>query len=204
MPDPDVYLQQSDEVLVAWSQAGDCNAFGHIAQRYQTILLRFVRRNFSVGIDPEDVVQETFLKAFENLARYRTGRLVRTWLFTITFRVAVSHSRRRRSGLKLLAQFAGQAAIAVPPDCDTHQDELRKLWDDAAQLLTPTQFRAMWLLFVEEMGRNQIAAILGKTRTTTKLVLYRAQCKLRTHYGVKIATGTHITQTTKIIDGVHS
>ena len=181
MPDLDVYLQQADETLAAWAQAGDIKAFGQLSRRYQAILLRFVRRNFPVIVDHEDVVQEAFLKAFENLARYRAGRLVRTWLFTITFRVAVSHIRRRSSGLKLLARFVGHATSAAPPDCNTHRDELRKVWDDAAKILTPTQFRAIWLLFAEEMDRSEIAVILGKTRTTTKLILYRAQCKLRTY-----------------------
>jgi RNA polymerase sigma-70 factor (ECF subfamily) len=196
-------LEQTDETLAAWAQAGDMRAFDQLARRYQANLLRFVRRNFPVIIDDEDVVQEAFLKAFENLARYRPGRLVRTWLFTIAFRVAVSHIRRRRSGLKLLARFVGRASSAAPPDGNMHRDELQKVWDDAAKLLTPTQFRAIWLLFAEEMERSEIAAILGKTHTTTKLILYRAQTKMRTYYGLHGAAGACPPRAENIIDGVH-
>jgi RNA polymerase sigma-70 factor (ECF subfamily) len=182
-----------DESLAALAQAGDVEAFDHIARQYQAILLRFIRRNFPNIPDPEDVLQEALLKAYENIGKYREQWPLKSWLFTITHRMAISHIRRRGVHVRLIERLRHRAALELPTPADVprDRDDAQNLWNTVAKLLTPTQFRAVWLLYAEDMTRDEIALILGKTRPTTKLILYRAKIKLQAHFAAN-ATSTAI------------
>jgi RNA polymerase sigma-70 factor (ECF subfamily) len=187
-----MYAQSNHEDSAGRAPAGDVAAFDLVAREYQGILLRFVRCNFPKLADAEDIVQESLLKAFENFNRYQPEWPLKTWLFTITHRAAISHIRRRGARYRLMATLHQHATATTPDmnDTTTDYDELQHLWDAAAKLLTPTQFRAIWLLYAEDIDRDNIARILGKTRPTTKLIVYRAIRKLRTHFAAPPTSST--------------
>ncbi|MGC9259724.1 MAG: RNA polymerase sigma factor [Phycisphaerae bacterium] len=197
-------IQSLDESLATRAQSGDIAAFDRIARQYQAILLRFVRCNFSNIPDPEDVVQESLLKAFENIGKYRHAWPLKSWLLTITYRMAINHVRHRNVHTRLMERLRRRATLEIPNPADAAQDrdESWKLWNTTAKLLTPTQFRAVWLLYVEDMNRDEIAKILGKTRPTTKLILYRAKRKLQLHFTANVGSSAKIAGTGQTIQGV--
>ncbi len=193
-----------DESPAACAQPGDRAAFDLIARQYQTILLRFVRCNFPNIPDPEDIVQESLLKAFENMGTYQSARPLKSWLLTITYRMAINHIRHRSTHTRLLARFRNHTAMTTPtaPDALENRDESKNLWNIAAKLLTPTQFHAVWLLYAEDMNRDDIAKILRKSRPTTKLILYRATRTLRAHFTRPSTTPTRLTEDRRVASGV--
>ncbi|MDA8377359.1 MAG: sigma-70 family RNA polymerase sigma factor [Planctomycetia bacterium] len=197
--------QSLDEALATRAQSGDITAFECIARNYQAILLRFVRCNFSNIPDPEDVVQESLLKAFENIDKYRPTWPLKNWLLTLTYRMAISRIRHHHVQVRLLESLRSRVIAEVPNPADAVADheESRNLWKTAAKILTPTQFQAVWLLYAEDMNRGEIAKILGKTRPTTKLILYRATKKLQLHFGAMAGRFTeHVGSGGQMIQGV--
>ena len=193
-----------DESSAAGAQTGDSAAFDLIARQHQAILLRFVRRNFPNIHDPEDIVQESLLRAFENIGKYQTAWPLKGWLLTITYRMAISHIRHRNSNTRLIARLHNHAVMNMPTPSDAiaNRDEAQNLWNTAAKLLTPTQFHAAWLLYAEDMSRDDIAKILGKTRPTTKLILYRATRKLRSHFTASAKMPTRRSEDSRVAPGV--
>ena len=87
-------MPTSDEELACRAQQGCAESFEQLLRRFQTPVLHFLRhRGFFA--DAEDLTQETFLRAYENLHRYNRRWAFSTWLFTIARRTSLNHRRRR-------------------------------------------------------------------------------------------------------------
>jgi RNA polymerase sigma factor (sigma-70 family) len=87
----------ADRELVARAQGGDDQAFTDLMVRYQQPVLHFVFRLLAGAADAEDVAQETFVRAYFNLRRYRARPEARfsTWLFQIARHAALDQLRKR-------------------------------------------------------------------------------------------------------------
>lgn len=83
--------RESDELLVERIQAGDRQAFGLLVVKYQRRLLRIVSRLVSNPFEAEDLVQETFIKAFRALPYFRGDSAFYTWLYRIGINTAKNH-----------------------------------------------------------------------------------------------------------------
>ncbi len=142
-------------------------------RRFQTPLLQFLRHR-GPAADAEDLLQETFLRAYENLHRYRPRWAFSAWLFTIARRTSINHGRRIRPGTDPAAVAAVASAEAEPLDALVAAESRRRLWDLAAGVLSEEQLTALWLHYVEEMPARQIALVLGRSRGSVKIMLFRA------------------------------
>jgi RNA polymerase sigma-70 factor (ECF subfamily) len=128
-----------------------------------------------VSLDAEDLVQETFLRAYRNLSRYDPRKPFLTWLFVIARRLAINFKRNRsRRGESPL--FEGETELpgnecATPSDSDS-------LWSSTSKLLSPDAFMALRFHYGENMPVKEIAEVLGKSTTGTKVLLFRARRSL--------------------------
>ena len=101
----------TDEELAARAAEGSRTAFEELVSRYSPRLFHFLRSRSGAGEDVEDLVQETFLKAYRNIGRYDPSRRFSTWLYTIAFRLAIS--RHRSQGARPLAARSGRTGTPV-------------------------------------------------------------------------------------------
>src|SRR4051794_8922368 len=90
-------LAIDDLELVNASKAGDIAAFEELVRRYDRKLLRIAQHVTNNQEDAEDVVQESFLKAFQYLGQFRGNSQFSTWLFRIALNQALLKLRRRRT-----------------------------------------------------------------------------------------------------------
>jgi RNA polymerase sigma factor (sigma-70 family) len=132
----------SDEELARRARDGSAACFEEIVRRYQVPLLRFLLRRSPDPVDAEDALQEAFLRAHQSLNKYRDGRPFKPWMFTLTYRLAVSNARKVRP-------TANDAAINVAtsndgdPSRNLESRESRQLlWDTARRGLGEEQFVA--------------------------------------------------------------
>lgn len=170
-----------DAALVRRAQAGCRRSFEALVKRYQAPLLRFLSQRVRSLADAEDLLQETFVRAYQRLDRYRDAWRFSTWLYTIAHRLSVSHHRRSQSrptcGPEPLASRAD--ASAPEPGHDLAEGESRRrFWDAAATVLTDEQLAAVWLFYVEGMGAREVAAVLDKSWVSVKTMLFRARRRL--------------------------
>jgi RNA polymerase sigma-70 factor, ECF subfamily len=163
---------------LAWQAARGCQAsFSEIVRRYAPRLQAFLNRRTRDHHDAEDLVQDTFLKAYENLDRYDHSWRFSTWLFTIAARLAVSRHRRKRP------EYPAMDFQARPCDETAERHEQREsLWALAAEL-PQGQYQALWLRYGEEMSIREIARVLGKTQVCVKVHLHRARTRLAQRMG---------------------
>ena len=89
-------MEASDLAVVARVKAGDHDAFRHLVERHSRSVFRLAYRLTGREEDADDVVQETFLKAFRQLARFESRSSFGTWLYRIATNVCLNRIRGRR------------------------------------------------------------------------------------------------------------
>ena len=167
----------SDEELACRARQGCAASFEQLLRRFQTPLLHFLRRR-GFSADAEDLTQETFLRAYENLHRYNRRWAFSTWLFTIARRTSLNHRRRTRPTADTRVVEAALAASPAPLETMVAAESRRHLWDRAAAVLSEEQTTALWLHYVEEMPAGEIARVLGRSWASVKVLLFRARKRL--------------------------
>ena len=95
MPSEPTRLLPDDQTLALRAKQGCMDSFEELVRRYQVPLLHFLAR-FGNETDAEDLAQDTFIRAYRNLKRYRRRWRFSTWLFTIARRLAINSRRGKR------------------------------------------------------------------------------------------------------------
>ena len=180
---------QSDDQLVELAQNGDDGAFPELVKRYSRRIFRVARNITNHDEDSEDVLQETFMKAYKHLATFQGNSKFYTWLVRIAMNEALMKLRKRRTG-KLVSLdeelSTGEDTvireIAVwegNPEDTYSQEELRELLDKTISSL-PEGFRTVFVLRdVEELSTEETAETLGLSIPAVKSRLLRARLQLR-------------------------
>ncbi|NLF08518.1 MAG: sigma-70 family RNA polymerase sigma factor [Pirellulaceae bacterium] len=167
----------SDEELACRAQRGCAESFDCLLRKYQAPVLHFLRHRGGNG-DAEDLAQETFLRAYENLHRYAPRWSFSAWLFTIARRASINHHRRARPAVERSDVDSVASAGAEPLDAMVAAEGRRRLWDAAARVLDEEQTTALWLHYVEGMPARGIALVLGRSVGSVKVMMFRARKKL--------------------------
>jgi RNA polymerase sigma-70 factor (ECF subfamily) len=174
-------LSPSDEQLARRAQRGCADSFDELIRRFQAPVLHFLQHR-DAAAEAEDLLQETFVRAFTRLEQYRWPWRFSTWLFTIARRVSINHYRRTQGvswpkGDAAAIRWAASAASG-PAETAAREDSRRYLWARAAECLSEQQWTALWLHYVEDMPTRQVAAVLGCSRVAVKTMIHRARKKL--------------------------
>jgi RNA polymerase sigma-70 factor (ECF subfamily) len=167
-------VSDEDRAAMLAAQAGDGDAFARVVDRYAERLFRYLRVVGCVAADADDLVQETFMRAWRYRERFDPRYAVSTWLFTIAQRLAASHRHRRGRAAQPLGE-TDPAAAEPPPDGDPLADGL---WAKARAELAERDFRALWLRYAEDLEVSEIAEVLGISAGNAKVVLHRARARL--------------------------
>ena len=162
-----------DSQLIEQWKSGDERAATTIVERHAEALSRFAVR-LGVTEDIDELVQETFIRAFGALESFRSDSSLRTWLFTIERRLVID---RRRAQARRGHEGAGEDAhVATEYDAldSLVADEASQRVVDAMARLTRMQ-REVFLLRVQE-GRNyrEIAEILDTTEGSARVHYHNA------------------------------
>jgi RNA polymerase sigma-70 factor (ECF subfamily) len=177
MPQDATVVVSSDEELACLAQGGCSASFEELARRFQVPLLQFLRRWVS-NEDAEDLVQDTLVRAYGNLHRYRPSWRFGTWLFTIARRLSINQQRRRRPRAIGELTESVEDARPSPGHVVAEEESRQRLWSRAAEVLTEPQMTATWLYYVEDMPVGQVAQVLGRSEGATKATLFRARKRL--------------------------
>lgn len=160
-----------DAVLVRAARDGDRAAFGDLYGRYRRMVHGILLAHAGYG-DVEDLMQETFLRAIENLGGLRDEAAFGAWLGSIARRLAVDHHRRARAAVAIDERNAG---AAQPDEAAFILDAVRRLPDAYRETLI--------LRLVEGMNGPEIAERTGLRPESVRVNLCRGMKLLREKLG---------------------
>lgn len=180
--------------VIARVRAGEPEAYAELVRAHTQVALRAAVA-FGAGDDAEDVVQTSFLKAYQSLDRFREGGAFRPWLLQIV----VNETRNTvRSAVRLRA-LAGREAVllgAEPPIPESLDPAMAAVADErrvellaALEELSEEQRRVVAYRYLLEMDEAETAEALGVARGTVKSRLSRALTKLGRSIGGKGGEG---------------
>ncbi len=164
----------SDEELASKTAEGSRSLFEELVSRYSLRLFYFLRHRTGSDQDIEDLVQETFLKAFKNIDRFDPERKFSTWLYTIASREAISHHRANK---KIKHSPVETSSLPGPEEAVIQKQESQNIWELATKL-PKKEYEALWLYYAEEMPIKDIARVTKKSPITVRVLLYRARLNL--------------------------
>lgn len=169
----------TDEAIVDRVRAGDTAAFALLMRRLNQRLYRAVRAILRDDAETEDVLQDTYMRAYRHLDQFRGQARFSTWLTRIAVHEAL-HRRRRGQRLTPLDDVAEGLAAATPdPEAGAAQRELRRLLEASIDHL-PDDFRTVFVLRdVEGLSTAETAASLEIPEETVKTRLHRARRRLQ-------------------------
>lgn len=170
--------QVSDEELAVKAQAGSRSCFEELVSRYSHKLFFYLRSKISSDQDTEDIVQETFLKIYRNIWRYDPKWKFSTWLYTAAQRLGISHFRS-----KAKKDFRDMPLVSYPDQEEKYlkQEQYRNIWE-TARSLNPSQYKALWLRYVEDLTIKEISEIMKNSPVTVRVLLHRARSKLAARF----------------------
>ena len=170
--------------LGAAAQNITAEEFDAIVRRHQRRLHRFLLMLLRDAEEADNLTQECFLRAYQNLGSFRGESSLESWLLRIATNLARDHARSRRVSFwkRLLGldgeQSNGGAELlpsgqASPERVLLARENVRAVWEVTSQL--SQQQRAVFLLrFVEEMELHEIASAMGLQVGSVKTHLFRA------------------------------
>jgi RNA polymerase sigma-70 factor (ECF subfamily) len=180
----------SNEELAARAQKGCIPSFEELLRRFQVPLLHFLR-NAGPRCDAEDVLQETFLRAYSRLNRYQPQWRFSTWLFTIARRISINYHRRPQPAADHDALRRAVSSAAGAEQQAIAAENRQNLWSAAAKVLNEDELTALWLHYVEDMPVGEIAVVLDHSGVAVKTMMFRARKKLLPLVGNMGPEGRH-------------
>lgn len=175
--------------LVAKAREGDTSAFNRLVTQYERKIFRLAKHITQNDEDAEDVLQESFLKAYEHLKNFHGQSKFYTWLVRIAVNESLMKLRKRKSDKTVPLDEpldTGEDMVAREiavweenPEQKYSREELGSILDEAVDSLRPA-FRTVFVLRdIEELSTEETAETLGISIPAVKSRLLRARLQLR-------------------------
>jgi len=180
-------MPQTDAATVALARDGNSDAFRELVERHSRAVFRLAHRMTGSASDAEDVVQETFLKAYRQLGRFESRANFGTWLHRIAVNCSIDliRSRPHRESGHDLADLEGIGAEAAhetaqrTPERLMLSTEVQDRISAAMSGLSPRERAAFVLRHFEGHSIEDISRSLGLKTNAAKHSIFRAVRKMR-------------------------
>lgn len=177
-----------DESLVKETLAGSQASFQLLVERYQGRIFALTRHYTRNAVEIEDLVQDTFLKAYSRLDSFQHQSSFYTWLYRIATNTILDHMKRRgRSPVQSVEDLEGvpgaiegpSAARSVGPDAALEREEISKITHAVLEEL-PDIFRTVLVMReFDDLSYQEIADVLGISIGTVESRLFRARARFK-------------------------
>lgn len=186
------FAAASDELLLRAMAAGEAGAFDELFARHSAAMLSFFSRLTASQTDPDDLLQETFLRILTHAADFQPGAAFKPWLFTIARNAAYNWMQKRklRAAVEVQTDFSSSAlpagmaprsgrGVAADPSAGLVTQERKARLLAALEELPAPQREIIILTLFNGFSYQEAAAITGDTEGTLRSRAFHALKKLR-------------------------
>ncbi len=167
---------------LAWSAPEEARSevdLATLVETYSALLYRVAHSVLRSPSEAEDVVQDTFIRVLEHQRSLPTVRDMRVWLVRIAWNLALDRKRRIRPEQMDEVFTSSLAAKDLAADQALHEAESLRFVLVEIERLPRAERHVLLLSAVDEMSTAEIAAVLGKSESAVRALLFRARTRLR-------------------------
>ncbi len=177
-------LDANEAELIERARKGDTQAFGVLVERYQRRVVGVAMAVVHNQDDALELAQETFIRAYENLAKFESRSSFSTWLYRIAANISIDFRRREGRHTILRGEEGEHELDRLPSErgdsfLESARNELGRRLHDALQELTPEHRAVILLREVEGLSYDEISEVLQCPRGTVMSRLHYARDRLR-------------------------
>ena len=165
--------EREEALWIGRARAGDEAAYRWLLGEYRTRVVRLAAHVLRGSGDAEDVAQDTFVRAFQQLPKFRGQGRFSGWLFSITLRLCLDRRRSSHADREVPEGTASDAVSTDPPP------DTRLLIEALLDKLTPPMRAALVLREIEGFDYDEISAALGIPVGTVRSRLHTARAEFR-------------------------
>ncbi|MEE9442273.1 MAG: sigma-70 family RNA polymerase sigma factor [candidate division Zixibacteria bacterium] len=184
-------IQRDEQELIRLAQFGDFGAFNALIKEYQSKIYGLALKLSKNREDAEDIFQETFLKAIDNIKRFRGESVFGTWLYAIAVNVVrAKYGKESKADLLSIEEY-------LPAQKSHHNEDIPELfdWNDPLSKMTdleikekienglrelPLKYRIPFLLrYTQELSLQEVADTLNLSLAAAKSRVLRARLAMR-------------------------
>lgn len=170
-----------DQTYIDKTLNGDVNAFAFLIERYKVMVYSLAFKMLKNKEEAEEVSQDTFVKAFKNLKKFKGASKFSTWLYKIAYRSCLDRLKKIKENYKV--DTIDEVTINRIGETETILEGInRKERSQIIQqclLKLPEEDRSLlWMFYFEEFSLKEIIEITGLSQVNLKVKLHRARKRL--------------------------
>jgi RNA polymerase sigma-70 factor (ECF subfamily) len=174
------YMADADADLVLQSQNGDPSAFEVLVRNHQQMIHALTFRMTGSAADAEDLAQETFIRAYEQIGSFNARAKFSTWLYSIAVHACLNWRRNETRRIQACAHCAGEVvAQSTGAGIFPAENEMARQAQAALLKLPAKQRAAIVLTIYEGLSHAAAAKILRCSETTVSWRVFAAKRKLK-------------------------
>lgn len=175
--------KMSDSELVKNCLQGDMEAYRQIMDKYTGKAMALAQNMLRNREDAEDVSQEAFISAFQNLDKFDLQGSFRNWFYTMIYNRCIDKIRKKKRFFHFFAQVKSSRPFTQVNPEPTDSDSGWSLDKRYLKTLSPKERLALFLWAQDSFAGEEIAAILKCSPATARVHLYKARKKIKAILG---------------------
>jgi RNA polymerase sigma-70 factor (ECF subfamily) len=173
----------NDQYYIQKVIQGDVNAFAYLVDTYKNLVFTLALKMTKNREEAEEVCQDTFIKAYQNLSKFQGESKFSTWLYTIAYNAsldAIKKNKKHNNTLEINEINYHKIASFDAALQQLEQKERAKIMDNCLLKLPQDERSIIWMFYYEELSLKEICEITFLSEANVKVKLHRARKRLLT------------------------
>ena len=169
-----------DKIYIQKVLEGDTSSFTHLVDKYKDMVFTVCYRILRQQEDAEDVAQEVFIKAFNNLFSFKGDSKFSTWIYTIAYRTAINKSKLKKNQVELGEFQVDISESEKMPQLEELKSQEQTFYvQQAIEMLPELDGVVITLYYIDDCSIKEIIEITKLSEANVKVKLHRARKQLK-------------------------
>lgn len=173
----------NDQYYIQKVLQGDANAFAYLIDAYKNMVFTLALKMTKNREEAEEICQDTFIKAYQNLSKFQGDSKFSTWLYSIAYNAsldAIKKNKKHNNTLEINEINYHKIASFDSALQQLEQKERAKIMDNCLLKLPEDERSIIWMFYYDELSLKEICEVTLLSETNLKVKLHRARKRLLT------------------------
>jgi RNA polymerase sigma factor (sigma-70 family) len=171
----------NDQLYIDKVLSGNVNAFAYLVDAYKNMVFSLAFKMTKNREEAEEVSQDTFIKAFKNLKKFKGDSKFSTWLYRIAYHACLDAIKKNKKHTTLLEinEVTYNQIVSVDDVLQgIERKERAKIMDECLFKLPEDERSLIWMFYFDELSLKEIIAVIEISEASLKVKLHRARKRL--------------------------